>query len=86
MKRINKEIMTAINDLAEQVDVVVTALDNNPTLEEAAARLLSKYGNLFWPLLRDANKVGIEIRKQAFVEFKAMGLDDELAVQLVNGR
>jgi hypothetical protein len=81
-----EEIEATFGEIAELTEVIVNALDKNPKLEEAVTRLLSKYMGVLWPVVQEAAEITIKVRKQAFVEFKAMGLSDEHAIQLVNGR
>ena len=64
---------------------LVSVANEHPDVIENLGILVAKYWTVFRPLFREATTDAVEIRKTCFLQFKAMGLSDELAVKMTTG-
>jgi len=66
-------------------EALVSVANEHPDVIENLGILVAKYWTVFRPLFREATTDAVEIRKTCFLQFKAMGLSDELAVKMTTG-
>ena len=84
--KVKETITEAIEQLSTVVTVVADELDENPDMLECITEIFAKHRGLWLPIIGELTRELTAARKEAFIDFKQMGLSDEHAVKMVCGR
>lgn len=85
-EQIKQTIEDAMQEGVTVISAMLEATAENPELKGLFIQLGQEYLDVVVPLVNRIIAERTEVRKKAFLEYKAMGLSDELAVKMACGR
>ena len=79
-----------VSDIAKEINnniaIISEAIAENEDLVKNIGGIYERYGDILTPLVRNLVGLTIEMRKEAFQEFKKLGLSHDQAIKLACGR
>ncbi len=83
---LTKQLEEGMDQVSVVLDVVTTQLEEHPDIVTKAGNLFVNYIDVLMPMFKQLAQATIDVRKEAFKEFRNLGLTNDQCIKMVCGR